>query len=467
MKRKATLTSGPVGRTLLFLTLPMIAGHFAIIAFNVADTYFVAKLGTRELAAMSFTFPVAMFIVSLTLGLGAGTGSVVSQAIGSGDSEGTRRLATDSLILALGIAAGVSAAGVATIRPVFRLIGAGPEILPLIEDYMTVWFIGAPLLVVPMVGNYAVRATGDVFFPSVVMIAGSCVNVVLDPLLIFGLGPFPRLELRGAAIATVFGRMVTMTVALLVLRFRHRLISFSRPRLGEMWRSWRRVVSIGAPAAATNALMPACMFVITRIVAGFGADAVAAVGTGGRILGFATLPLMSLSAVLIVFAGQNWGAQQVDRVAAGRTICFRFALVWGLVCVAVFAVAAKPIARLFSDDPAVLEKIALYLWIVPLGVGAGAIPRLAGMIFNGVNRPLHAVKINVLFMLGMLVPASWLGSVTFGFVGILIGNVAANILAGLTSHGALQAFLRKASAATSGPAQAAPAVAVMDTDTTL
>ncbi len=161
MKGRTSLIEGPVGRRLLFLTVPMVGGIFAITTFNLVDTFFVARLGTDELAAMGFIFPVVMFVQSIALGLGIGTASVVSRAIGEGDHRKVRRLTTDSLILAVLLVVLFVTVGLLTINPLFTLMGATPEILPLIRQYMTIWYVGMIFVTVPMVGNNAIRATGD------------------------------------------------------------------------------------------------------------------------------------------------------------------------------------------------------------------------------------------------------------------------------------------------------------------
>ena len=255
-QRQATLTTGPVGRTLLWMTVPMVFGHFSTVAFHLADTLFVAQLGAKELAALSFTFPVVQLIAGLAIGLGIGTGAVVSQAIGNRDQHLVRRLATHSLILSVLIAAALSAIGLMTIDPLFRLLGATGDILPMIRNYMGIWYIAAVFTVVPMVGNNSIRATGDTTFPSLIMMISAGLNVILDPLFIFGLGGFPRMGLQGAALATLIARVLGFLAALAILHFRDRLLDFTLPRLTALWDSWKRVLSIGAPAVATMVLLP-------------------------------------------------------------------------------------------------------------------------------------------------------------------------------------------------------------------
>jgi putative MATE family efflux protein len=433
MNKTATLTEGSVGRTLISLTAPMVAGHFAIIAFNLADTYFVAQLGTRELAAMSFTFPVVMFVVSLTIGLGIGTGAIVSQAIGQGKHKRARRLTTDSLFLCILIVALCSTIGILTIEPLFELIGAAAETLPLVKTYMQVWYIGMIFVVVPMVGNSAIRATGDTKSPSLIMMISAGINVILDPLFIFGLAFFPRWGLFGAALATVIARATSLTFALIILHYRYRMLDFSMPRLEEVLDSWKRILFIGIPAAAATILFPISMAVLTRLAAGFSNKAVAAVGAGTRIETFALIVIMALSGVLVPFVGQNWGAKKLDRVIAAKKQSFSFSFLWGILVLAILNIAAVPLSRLFSVDPEVIRNISLYLRVASIGYGFLGIFRLASIIFNAISKPMKSLALNLIRMLALYIPFVLFGAWKFGFVGLLAGVALSNICAGIIS----------------------------------
>jgi len=311
------LTEGAEGPLLARLTVPMIGGIFAISAFQLADTYFVSLLGTDHLAAMSFTFPVVMTVASVAMGLGMGASSTISRAIGAGDERRIRRLTTDGLLLAFCIVALVASVGLLTMDPLFRAMGATDEVLPLIEDYMRIWYLSVAVLVIPMVGNNAIRATGDTVTPGVIMTVAAVTNVILDPLFIFGLGPVPAMGIAGAALATALARAITLVAALWVLTFRCRLIDWNLPRFGEVMASWRDVVHVGIPAAATHLLEPVSGGVVVRMVAAYGTWAVAGVGAASRVEMLSFVVPRALGAILIPFAGQNWGAGRVDRVRRG------------------------------------------------------------------------------------------------------------------------------------------------------
>jgi len=426
---RARLTDGPVGRALLSLALPMVVGLFAVIGFNLADTFFVARLGTRPLAAMGFTFPVTMVVTSLALGLGTGTTSVVSRAIGEGDHHRVRTLATGALTLALVVALLAMALGLTTLGPLFRLLGATDDLLPLIRDYMIPWYVGIPFVVVPMAGNAAIRATGDARSPSVIMLTAATVNIVLDPLLIFGLLGLPRLELRGAAIATVIARAMTLVVSLSILHLREHLLT--RPRWRHTWQAWRQILHIGVPAAITNLLAPIAFGIITWLAARFGPEAVAAVGTANRIEALSLIAIMALGASMVPFVGQNWGAGMLDRIRRAQGLAYRFAHAWGGIVWLFFLATAPAIAALFTDDPLVSRHIVNYLWIVPLGYGLQGVALLTTSLFNAINRPLVAASIQTTRMFLLYLPCAAMGARIAGLAGMFAGICGANVLAGL------------------------------------
>ena len=193
---QSSLTTGRVSLQLLKLSLPMVWGILSVLAFSLADTYFIAQLGTSELAAISFTFPVVSILASVAMGLGTGAASVIAREIGKGNRRKVQRLTTDSLLLSLLIVGILAVLGLIIIRPLFTALGAGPDLLPMIRDYMSIWYLGMAFLVVPLVGNSAIRASGNTVVPSLIMTFAAFVNIVADPLLIFGWGHYQPWVLR-------------------------------------------------------------------------------------------------------------------------------------------------------------------------------------------------------------------------------------------------------------------------------
>ncbi len=440
---KASLTEGPVAKLLVRLTIPMILGTVGMMAFNLADTYFVGQLGTKELAAMSFTFPIVMVISSLALGLGMGASAVISRAIGEGDLAQVQRLTTDSLVLSVLVVASGVIIGLLTIDPLFRTLGATEELLALIRQYMLIWYPGMIAVVIPMVGNNAIRATGDTKTPSMVMLVAVFVNLILDPLLIFGIGPFPRLELAGAAIATVFARMATLGVSLWILYYRDRMLTFARPSFKVMLDSWKKILYIALPSAGTNIILPLSAGIITRFVAAYGVEAAAGFGVATRIEMLAIIVVIALSSVLGPFVGQNRGAKRFDRLSQGIGYSQIFSMIWGAVMYLFLVLFGKSAAAIFNQHPHVTATAASYFLIVPLGYGAQGVLRLSSISLSVLNKPFHAALLSILQAFLCYIPLAWLGSKLFGLQGIFSAAAFSYLLAGLASHLWLKHFLRR------------------------
>jgi len=413
------------------LTGPMMIGMIGMVIFNLVDTLYIGRLGTQALAAMSFTLPVVMLQGSISMGLGVGASAVISRAVGSGDHTRVKRLTTDSLFLSVLIVIVFVIPGLLTVEPLFRLLGAEGELLHLVKQYMQIWYIGVPFIVIPMIGNSAIRAAGNTLIPSIIMLTAITVNVVLDPLLIFGIGPFPRMELAGAALATVFARSTTLVVSLLVLRFRFDMLTSHIPSWGELRLSWGSVLFIGLPAALTQVIRPFSMAVITRMVAGYGAAAVAALGVGTRVEMFLMAPLMALGAVMIPYTGQNLGAGRPDRVKSGLTFSFRFALVLGTSAFILLLLTGRWVGRIFNPDPEVVRIVGLYLVIVSAGYGLQGVLQLSANTFSALGKPYRSAALNLLRMFGLYIPLAMLGSRLFGLPGIFAGASLSAIIAGI------------------------------------
>ena len=428
---KSKLTEGPVGFQLLKLTLPLVWGVFAVIAFSLADTYFVAQLGTNELAAMSFTFPVVMVLGSIAMGLGVGASSIIARAIGSGDRYRVRRLTTDSLTLSLLVVGIFVGLGLTTITPLFTAMGAGPDALPLIRDYMGVWYLGMIFLVVPLVGNSAIRASGNTIVPSLIMTVAAAVNILLDPLLIFGWGDIPALGIKGAALATVISRAATLVASLSFLHFRERLLLLALPKLKEVWQSWISVLSIGLPAAATNLIAPISVGLLTSLMARYGPEAVAGFGIASRVESFALIAPLALSASIGPFVGQNWGANQHSRVNRALRLSFWFCLAWGGLIAVIVGATASGIAAWFDSEPAVVASAAAYLTTVPLSYGALGIIYIFSSTFNALGKPLPSVAMTLSRMFLLYVPLAYLGSWLFGVQGVFVAACLSNVAVGL------------------------------------
>ncbi len=425
--KRVSMTQDPVGPALLRLTGPMALAMMAFLVFNIVDTFYVGQLGADELAAMAFTFPVVFTVMSLSFGLGAGASAVIARAAGAGDQSRVRRLTTDGIFLGLILVIIVATVGWFTIDPLFSALGAEGHFLELVRDYMAIWYLGVGFIVLPMTGNNAIRALGDTKTPAKIMVTAALTNLVLDPIFIFGLGPVPRLELQGAAIATVIAYLVTFVAAFWVLARRERLLVAPRP--STFGKSWASILHIGVPAAFTSMLTPITLAWLTRLAATQGPEVVAAFGVAGRIEGLGLIGVNAMGSVLTPFMGQNLGAGLRDRINEGQNFAFRFAALWGFSIATLLALGAPWIAAAFTPASAVQRELHLILLIIPLTYFAAGWINLAANASNGLGQPRDAVILNV-FRLVAVGAAASLGVAALAGTGLYLGIAAANIASG-------------------------------------
>jgi putative MATE family efflux protein len=388
-------------------------------------------MGTLHLAAISLTFPVVMTTGSVAVGLGVGVSAVISRAVGRGDTALIRRLTTDSLTLSLLVVALFIAVGMATIDPLFRAMGADEQSLPLIRSFMRIWYPGMIFLVTPMIGNNAIRASGDTVWPSLLTIVSAGINIVLDPLMIFGLWGFPRMGIAGAATATVIARAMSLLGAIWILHVRKRMLSLDLPRMSEVIESWGRILHIGLPAIGAAVIIPAASGVLTAMLARYGPASVAAFGVATRIESFSMVAIYALSASLVPFLGQNFGAGMVDRMREGIRAAVAMCLLWGLFTAALLQLTAGTICRWFVSDPAVIRQAVEYLRWVPISFALQGVALVASAALNAIGRPLPATLLTLLRMVILTIPLAWLGCWWLGPRGILGAVGLANAVAGI------------------------------------
>jgi putative MATE family efflux protein len=431
---KAKLAEGPVGRHLVHMTVPILFGITTMMAQSIIDAWFLGKVGDRALAAFSFGFPILMVITSVAIGLGAGTSSVVARAIGANDHRRARRLATDSLLLSFIITAALALIGILTINPLFKLLGAPADMIPMISSFMTILYCGVPFLVVGMVGTSSMRATGDTVLPGKLMMAGAALNVLLDPIFIFGFGPVPAMGLNGAATAALLARGSMFLGTIYFMVHRLDMVTFNKPDLAELKRSWRDILHVGLPAAGTNAIIPVAMTVITAMIARYGPEAVAGFGVASRIESLVLVIFYALSSVIGPFVGQNLSAGSESRIQESLRLCALFCLASGLVIAALLGLSAGFLPTLFSQNPDVTNVTRLFLWLAPISYGAYGVVMVMNAAFNGLGKPMPAVYISATRMSLMYLPLAILGRHWFGIAGIFGAYAIANVLTGLLSY---------------------------------
>ncbi len=428
------MLNGDIAKTIKSMTIPMIVGMVLLMTFSIVDTFFVSMLGTEQLAAISFTFPVTFTVISLNIGLGIGTSAIIGKYIGSGDTQHAKTIATGALMLSALLVGILAVIGVFSIEFIFSLMGANETLMPFIYAYMVPWYLAGIFLAVPMVGNSVLRAFGDTKTPSIIMAAGGAINAILDPILIFGWGPFPALGIQGAAIATAIAWAVCVVWILYLLAIKRQLIEARLLNFSEFIVAAKGVLKIGLPAAGANMLTPIAGGVMTAVVATYGAEAVAAWGVGNRLESIASIVVLALSMSLPPFISQNYGANKLLRIETAFAMAAKFVILWQLMVFVVLALFSSYIAQAFAEDAIVERDITLFLCIVPIGYGLQGIIILVNSSFNAMHKPMSALALSILRLFAFYVPIASLGSYLFGLEGLFWGCVIANVVTSILAY---------------------------------
>ena len=432
---KGDLTNGSVREHLVRLTIPMIWGILAVIAVQLADTYFIGLMDdTTVLAGVSLTFPVTMIISHIVFGINIAMSSVISRLLGAKQREDARIVVLHGIIMAFCASSVIAIGTYFALDPIFTLLGADETTLPVVKEYMPLWLIASVILSIPVNGNSALRASGDTLNPALVMTGAALINFILDPILIFGLFGAPEMGVQGAALATLISYIACMFLGLYFLIFKKNLVVTDGLYLNRFKDSMKRLVVIAIPAGIANIIGPGTNAVIMGILARYNNEAVAAMGIVSRVEAFALLIVISLSLGMSPIIGQNWGAEKFKRVNKTIRLAIIFNFIWSFFVAGILFLLARPIAGAFSDDPQVIEYAALFFFIVPISYAFGNLVFGWSSAFNAMGKPQQAFVMIFVKSIIITIPAVFIGAHLDGVRGVFIGLALANLATGMFFH---------------------------------
>ena len=400
-----------------------------MIVASMIDTIYVGWIGTLELAAVSLSFSVVMLTTSMAMGVGIGASSIIARAAGQGNSDYVRQLSTYSLLMVLAIVLVCMALGFIWGDPLYRLLGADDELLPLVHDYMFVWFLGVPGFALPMVASSIIRAVGNARIPGIIMTSAAAVQIVIAPILMFGLPGtgWEGLGFVGSAWAFVLSRAATAIYTFTVMR-RMDLLSLRGSTFAKFAAAAGEVLRISIPATLANLIGPVSMAIIIRMLTEYGNSVVAAFGVASRIESLAMMILMALSSSVGPFVGQNWGARMDERIRGAMRRAYQFALAWGLGMTILLGLLGGWFVSLIVSDPDVIEVTRLYLLVVPLSYGFLGVAMIAGTTFIALGKATPTLIMSVCRMLVVYVPLALLAQAVWGYAGIFAATALTNVL---------------------------------------
>lgn len=428
MEENNDLVEKPIPSMIRKIAIPASIGFFFHTMYNVVDTYFAGLLSTQALAALSLSFPVFFIIIAFGSGISTGTTALMANALGEGRKKLTRLYATQSISFTVLMSAVLTAAGFAAAPSLFMLLGATGEYLADTLAYMNIILLGTVFFMLTFVANGLLSSIGDTKTFRNVLIAGFLANIVLDPILMFGVFGIPGLGVAGVAWATFIIQVFSAVWMLykvidadLLCWECHRMFM---PRLEP----FRDIARQGMPASMNMLTVALGAFIITFFVSGFGQAAVAAYGIAIRVEQILLMPAIGINISALVLVGQNQGAMRFDRCreAVRKTHIYGLAIM-SAGSVAVLALAG-PLMAAFSNDPAVIGIGMQYLYIMAFLLHAYLILFLNVSILQGLKRPMFALYIGVFRQFAAAVPIFILLSsvLAWGIFGIWWGIFSIN-----------------------------------------
>lgn len=423
---------------------PFSIAVIALISTGIVDTIYLSRLtapgienyGTLAIAAVGFAFPITFFGNSANIGLGAGTSSAVSRAIGQDDHQRAHRHGAAAILLALAVMSVLATLMYIVAPSLMRFMGAKGDVLELAKSFLVVSLPGLVIVSVAMMANNILRARGEAIVPSAIMITGALLNIFIDPFLIFGIGPFPRMEVAGAALATVIGNSVGAVVGLYIVWHRRKIITFAELTFGSLMRAWKVIGSVGIFAAFTNIIVPTGTLVVVAILGNFlVVEDVAAFTIAARAELLSVGVLYGLSACIGAITGRNGGAGKTDRVRETFRICYLVCVAWSTLVAIPMFIFAEPITQIFTQDPDVASRVHQYFRIVPLTIFGYGFVFVSAAGLNALGRPLYGLTYTIIRSLILYTSLIAIGVMMAGLTGAFVGLAVANLVSGFIAAG--------------------------------
>ena len=436
----AKFTQGSITRHLLIMSSSTMAGLITLFISDLIDMYFLSLLGEAEIAAaVGFAASILFFTTSISIGLAIACGALVSKATGSGDRALTREAVTHSCVSALAVTTPIAALTWLFIPQILTLLGASGVTLILAEQYLVIIIPTLPILAMAMSAGGIMRAQGDAKGAMFLTMLGGVINAALDPLFIFGLG----WGIEGAAVATVLSRFAMLAYAYYqIVNRKHLLSKLDKNRYIN---TFPQYLSIALPAVLTNLSTPIGVAIVTYSMAQFGDSAVAGNAIISRIQPVAFAGIFALSGVVGSIAGQNWGAQKMDRVEDCLFKSVRIVFVYCLMMSTILWLLKPFIIQAFNASEEANELVALFCNGISLLFIFSGTSMVTNALFNNLGVAHFSTVLNVLRATLGTIPFVAIGGWLGGAKGVLWGLFAGYILFGLIGYVIAVLYLRKLS----------------------
>lgn len=437
MQKNQILLEGKILNSLTSLAWPIIMANILQTAYQLIDTFWLGRLGANAVAAVSISFPILFLVLSLGAGLTLAGTVIVSQFKGAGDQKMINFSASQTVMVVFLISIFLALIGYLGASPLMNLIGAGPEILTDSVTYFQVSSWGFVFLFMFFLFQSLMRGIGNVLLPMYIVLGTVFLNLVLDPLFIFGYGSIPGYGVAGAAIASVITQGLSAFAGIAILFGGKRGIKINLVDMKPKWEWVKRLFSLGIPASLEQSSRAAAMTLMVMLVTSYGSEVVAAYGIGARILSLVIVPALGFAIATTTLVGQNIGASKIKRAEKIGDLSSKIAF-FGLTAIGLLLfVFAETLTRFFvPNDPQVIRDGAKFIRIMAPSFGLLGVQQVLNGVFNGARFIQASMLISVFSMWIVRFPVAFILSskTELGFEGIWWAFPISNLVAAAVAY---------------------------------
>ncbi|MEM7185415.1 MAG: MATE family efflux transporter [Bacteroidota bacterium] len=433
--KEQEFTSGSIRKAVYMLSVPMVLEMMMESIFFLVDAYWVSSLGANAIATVGLTESVLTLVYAVAIGLSMGVTAIVARRIGEKDVPGASRTAVQSILLGIAVSIAISVIGILFPKEILSIMGGEPELIAEGYGFTQILLGGNVTIMLLFLINAVFRGAGDASVAMKVLIVSNLLNIILDPIFIFGWGPIPEFGVKGAAIATTIGRGSAVILQLLIL-----FVGWSKIKVGFkdlvfradiMW----RLIKVSLGGIGQFIIGTSSWVFLMRIMAEFGSEVLAGYTIAIRVLMFTLMPSWGMSNAAATLVGQNLGAQKPDRAERSVWKTGKYNA-WFMVVVSIFYLFfAEIILKIFSDDPDVIKYGALSLRVIAAGYVFYAYGMVVTQAFNGAGDTQTPTIINFFCFWVFQLPFAYVAALTFdaGPLGVLLAITVAEVLIALVA----------------------------------
>ncbi len=419
------LTKGSISKHLISQSTPLLIGNLLYVGYNVINTLWVGNLlGSKEVAATAVSFLIVFVLISITNGATSATSILVSRYYGAKDMKMVEKVVNTSYSLFSVLGVVIITAFIIFSDIPLKLMNTEGDILKIASPYLKLSIISFFFMMLFIVLMSVLRGIGNTLTPMLVLVLSTVINAILDPILISGFGPFPKMGINGAAVATIVAQSLALIFGFIYTYRKTPSVSFHLKEFSFDKRILYQIIKIGFPATIQQSLIAISSTFVASIVNVFGPDATAAYGIAIRIDSVAVLPSMSIGMAVTNLCSQNLGANKPERVTELRKSGILLSLLVNAIIVIPCFIFAKNIISAFISEPNVVSIGSEYLRIMCIGYSLFGIVYICNGILNGAERTLYTMIYTLLCLWVIRVPfASILSKSHLGLTGIWISIV--------------------------------------------